>query len=45
MPYKIIKSGTGYKVKNTNTKKNTSKKVMTKSSAKKQKNLLDKKYK
>ena len=45
MPYKILKSGSGYKVKNTNTKKNTSKKPMTKSNAKKQKSLLDKKYK
>ena len=45
MPYKILKSGSGYKVKNTNTNKNTSKKPMTKSNAKKQKSLLDKKYK
>tara|TARA_R110000765_G_scaffold257147_1_gene357451 strand:+ start:345 stop:482 length:138 start_codon:yes stop_codon:yes gene_type:complete len=45
MPYKILKSGKGFKLKNTNTNKNTSKKPMTKSSAKKQLNLLNKKYK
>lgn len=45
MPYKILKIKNGYKVKNTNTNKNTSKKPMTKSNAKKQKSLLDKKYK
>ena len=45
MPYKIMKIKNGYKVKNTNTNKNTSKKPMTKSNAKKQKSLLDKKYK
>ena len=45
MPYKIMKIKNGYKVKNTNTNKNTSKKPMTKTNAKKQKSLLDKKYK
>lgn len=45
MPYKIIKSGKGYKVQNKDTKKTYSKNSMTKSSAKKQFNLLENKYK
>lgn len=41
MPYKVIKKGKGYTVKNTTTGKTTSKKAMTKSNAEKQKKLLD----
>tara|TARA_R100001460_G_scaffold27224_2_gene54902 strand:+ start:1351 stop:1488 length:138 start_codon:yes stop_codon:yes gene_type:complete len=42
MPFKIIKVGTGYKVKNTDTNKTYSKKVMTKKNATKQKSILQK---
>ena len=45
MPYKIIKSGKGFKVQNKNTKKTYSKKPTTKTKAKKQFNLLENKYK
>ncbi len=41
MPYKVVKKGKGYSVKNTNTGKMSSKKAMTKSNAEKQKKLLD----
>lgn len=43
MPYKIIKSGKGFKVQNKNTKKTYSKKPTTKTKAKKQFNLLENK--
>ena len=41
MPYHIIKSSSGYKVENKNTKKKYSKKPMTKANATKQKKILD----
>jgi len=44
MPFKITKVKTGYKVKNTNTNKVYSKKVMTLKNASKQLNILNKVY-
>lgn len=41
MPYKVVKYGTQYKVKNTDTGKTYSKKGLCKSCAEKQKKILD----
>jgi len=41
MPYKVVKSGMKYKVKNTTTGKTYSKKGMCKKCAEKQKKVLD----